>query len=170
MSSSQCVLGASNRSAAEEQKSFQRRPTADSGSWHSSPRRQHHESDGIRVSYPTLPAALTSATDLCHARPARWADHLLSTQAGTLASSACVQVNRIAERADLHQICVPYIVVCPGRTVRAVECCRTRRERRGSSGCGVAPRTPSVASVALEATSGSRRVKIRVIVGRPEGG
>ena len=93
---------------------FRRRPTGDSGSWHCSPHWPQHESDGIRVSYPILPAALTSVTDLCRARPARWADHLLSTQTFSIFSSACVQVKHIAERAGLHQICVRYIAARPG--------------------------------------------------------
>ena len=50
---------------------LRRRPTLDSGSWQRSPHRPQRESDGIRVSYPILPAALASVTDLCRARPAR---------------------------------------------------------------------------------------------------
>ena len=93
---------------------LRRRPTSDSGSWHRSPYRPQHESDGIQVSYATLPAALTSVTDLCRARPARWPDHLLVITQRSFASSACAKVNIIAERAVLHQICVRYIAICPG--------------------------------------------------------
>ena len=75
---------------------IRRRPTGDSGSWHRSPCRPQHESDGIQVSYATLPAALTSVTDLCRARPARWPDHLLVIEQRSLASSACVQ-------SDMHR-------------------------------------------------------------------
>ena len=89
---------------------IRRQPTGDSGSWQRSPCRPQHESDGIQVSFATLPAALTSVSDLCRARPARWPDHLLVIEQR---SFACVQVKHIAKWAGLHQICVRCIAARP---------------------------------------------------------
>ena len=99
-------------SASGREEVLRRRPTGDSGSWHRSPRRPQHESDGIRVSYPILAAALASVSDLCRARLAHWADHLLVIEQRSLRRLLVCRQICIAERAVLHFICVVYIAGC----------------------------------------------------------